>query len=137
MAKDEHERTFLERENYEFLSNMARYYMLDAIACEMHNEGYGLDGNRAENDTLWLARSFYDATRGARFNVAHWDNLSDEERAEYIKQAEVIMRLIPQLMSRISDRCVRISKAVRTSIKAEKLDEWYRENEAHPARRRF
>mgnify|MGYP000872335095 CR=1 FL=1 len=125
----DHDKTFLE-DDAGFLSRIARFYALDAIRCEMHNEGYSLDGNTEETDTSWFARNLYDAQPG--FHRPRWDNLSEEERQEHIQEAALILSLIPRLMSRISARCIRISEAVNTIIKAEKLSEYYEEAQKHP-----
>jgi hypothetical protein len=132
MAHDykEHEKTFLQ-ESPEFLSRMARYYMLDMIRATMHNEGYALEGNTEESDHRWLARWIYQQD-GDRH---HWDQVPEDVRERYLKLAQILMEAIPHLMSRISSRCIAISQAVNTTIKAEKLHEWYEQQEKHPARR--
>jgi hypothetical protein len=133
MAHNDHEKTFLE-DDTGFLSRIARFYALDAIRCEMHNEGYAIDGNTEETDTSWFARLFYEAQPG--FHRRHWDNLSEEERERHITEAKLIISLIPRLMARMSARCIRISEAVNTIIKAEKLDEYYRQAQKHPMQKR-
>ena len=133
MAHDykDHDKTFLQ-ESPEFLERMARYYMLDMIRATMHNEGYGLEGNTEESDVAWLARLLFDSHyRGAN---GHWDRADESLRKHYTELAELVIKSIPALMSRISARCIRVSQAVNTIIKAEKLQEWYAAQEKHPAR---
>lgn len=120
MSRDEHEQTFLSKHN-DLVERMARYYMLDSVACEMHNEGYSLEGNTEESDLRWFARLLYEHEGyQSRFEDAH-----DDIRKRYLKLAETCMKAIPALMSRMSSRCIRISQAVNTIIKAEKLHEEY------------
>ena len=124
-------KTFLE-DKTEFLNRAARYYLLDIIRREMHNEGYALDGNTAESDERWFARLLCDKDR---HEPNSWDRLRDEQRGEYLKQARNAMECIPALMSRISNRCIRISEAVNTVIKAEKLHEYYEQESKAPGKR--
>jgi hypothetical protein len=134
MAHDrykEHEKTFFQ-DDTEFLSRMSRYYLLDAIRCEMHNEGYALDGNTEESDVRWLARIIFD--NDGR-EPGHWDVVHEDVRERYMKLAELLMSCIPRLMSRISSRCIRISQAANSAIKAEKLDKWYEKQREHPERK--
>lgn len=118
MNRDEHSRTFLEK-NVDPIEQKARLYMLDAVACDMHNEGYSLDGNTEASDIRWFARLLYDSDD----QRLHWDNAGDEMRDRYLRLAVTTMKAIPALMGRMSARCIRISKAVNTIIKAEKLRE--------------
>lgn len=119
-ARDEHQKTFLSKNN-DLVERLARYYMLDSVACEMHNEGYSLDGNTEESDLFWFARLLYEHDGyQSNFEGAHEDT-----RKRYFKLAETCMKAIPALMGRMSARCIRISQAVNTIIKAEKLHEEY------------
>lgn len=119
-TRDEHQKTFLSKNN-DLVERLARYYMLDSVACEMHNEGYSLDGNTEESDLRWFAQVLYRAD-GDRF---HWDQVPQDVRDRYLRFAKVTMEAIPLLMGRMSARCIRISQAVNTIIKAEKLHEEY------------
>lgn len=121
MSRDEHEKTFLQNGNGDLVERMARYYMLDSVACTMHNEGYSLEGNTEESDLRWFARLLYQAD-GDRH---HWDSVPQDVRDRYLRFAKVTMEAIPSLMARMSARCIRISQAVNTIIKAEKLHEEY------------
>jgi hypothetical protein len=118
MPRTEHDKTFLEGHD-DAIEQKARLYMLDAVACEMHNEGYGLQGNTEDSDVRWFARVLYQAD-GDR---EHWDSTSQDTRDRYIRHAKVTLEAIPSLMARMSNRCIRISKAVNTIIKAEKLNQ--------------
>lgn len=123
---DDHNKTFLNDKN-DFIERVARYYMLDSVACTMHNEGYSLEGNTGESDLRWLARLIYE-----RDGYAHWDQETREVKERYLRLAGITMEAIPALMSRMSSRCIRISQAVRTIIKAEKLHEEYERIKALP-----
>jgi hypothetical protein len=125
---DDHNKTFLNDKN-DFIERIARYYMLDSVACTMHNEGYSLEGNTEESDLRWLARLIYE-----RDGYAHWDQDSQETRDRYMRLAQITMEAIPALMSRMSSRCIRISQAVRTIIKAENLHEEYERIKSLPGR---
>lgn len=127
MQQDEHDKTFLSR-NTDFIERIARYYMLDAVACTMHNEGYSLEGNTEESDHRWLARYIYQRD-GDRH---HWDQVPQDVCDRYMRLAKITMEAIPVLMSRMSSRCIRISQAVRTIIKAEKLHEEYERIKSQP-----
>lgn len=118
--RDEHARTFLSKNN-DLVERLARYYMLDSVACEMHNEGYSLDGNTEESDLRWFARLLYEHDQ----YYTRFEDIDKETRERYLKLAETCMRAIPALMSRMSARCIRISQAVNTIIKAEKIHEEY------------
>lgn len=48
--------------------------------------------------------------------------------------AETCIKSIPALMSRMSNRCIRISQAVNTIIKAEKLHEEYKRIKEMPGK---
>lgn len=125
----DHDKTFLNDKN-DLVERLARYYMLDAVACTMHNEGYSLDGNTEESDHRWLARYIYERD-GDRH---HWDQVPQDVRDRYMRLAKITMEAIPALMSRMSSRCIRISQAVNTIIKAEKLYEEYERIKSLPGR---
>lgn len=120
-TRDEHQKTFLSKNN-DLVERLARYYMLDSVACEMHNEGYSLDGNTEESDLRWFARLIYEHEGG---RSPRFEDADDKTREHYLRLAELCMKTIPALMSRMSARCIRISQAVNTIIKAEKLHEEY------------
>jgi hypothetical protein len=125
-------RTFLDDDS-DFLARAARYYMLDMIRCEMHNEGYGLDGNTEESDVSWFARRLYERSRQGRWADGNWDSMAEEKRKEYLELAGTVLEIIPELMGRISNRCIRISEAVNSIIKAEELQEWMEKQRKTPA----
>lgn len=127
--RDEHQRTFLGDDN-DVVGRLARYYMLDAVACAMHNEGYSLEGNTEESDLRWLARYIFDRD-GDRMG---WDQVPDAVRDHYLRLAKILIEAIPALMGRMSARCIRISQAVNTIIKAEKLHEEYERIKTLPGR---
>lgn len=120
--RDEHRKTFLSKNN-DLVERMARYYMLDSVACEMHNEGYSLDGNTEASDLHWFARIIY--TQDRHGALPSFEDADAEQRERYLRLAELCIKTIPALMGRMSARCIRISQAVNTIIKAEKLHEEY------------
>jgi hypothetical protein len=42
-----------------FVAPPARYHVVDAIACYLHNDGYALEGNTEANDGDWFARQIW------------------------------------------------------------------------------
>ncbi len=101
------------------LSHLApedRETTLDAIYCTLHNEGYGLDGNREAGDLDWFARKLYDQAPVFREGNTHWGNLDASERARWYELAKTALRLVPLLMSRMAHRCIRTSQAVKTVL---------------------
>jgi len=104
----------------EEVSYKARCNIVDAIYCEMHNHGYTLEGNTAETDVRWFARNLYQALKVGTVN---WDMETEETRMDWDRQARVVLTLLPNLMSRMSHRCIAYSRTLKTILEAEKATE--------------
>ena len=97
----------------------ARHGILDSIACNLHNKGYSIQGNTEESDCRWLARAMY-CDHPTRF--AHeprdFDRLNENEQADWVRIAEIAVKCLPSLMSRIAHRVILMSQALRTMERA-------------------
>lgn len=92
-----------------YLSTEARWYALDSMACLFHNHGYSLQGNKASNDALWLARDLRSKLdHGASWEIAHPDR-----QVELLTIAQAALDALPGLAERISSRYLRMAKAIR------------------------
>lgn len=94
-----------------FAGMQVQAHLLDALACQFHNEGWALDGNTEENDHRWLAQrmwaSFTQAPAGS------FDDLEAAEQERWCQMARAAISALPDLMGRIALRAVRWSKALR------------------------
>jgi len=105
----------------EFSAGQAKHYILDSLACALHNEGYAIQGNREENDHKWLARAMWCARNGEASGV--FDTLSDDSKEEWYKLARAAINALPGLMGRIAQRAVSYSKALRSLDRAVRLEQ--------------
>ncbi len=97
----------------EHASFETRTMLLDALACVCHNEGHGLAGNTAVFDQEWLARRMW-AGQNPFKHANHWENVSAEDRTEWMEIAKVALDALPQLMGRISSRYLSWESALRS-----------------------
>jgi hypothetical protein len=95
-----------------FCSNEAENWVLDGLACYLHNEGYALSGNKEESDEMWLARIIL-KDRVQR-HADNWEQATAIEREEALHLARIAIRNLPALCDRISHRYVNASKAIRS-----------------------
>jgi hypothetical protein len=97
-----------------FVSTEARHQVIDAVACELHNVGYQLEGNTEAFDAEWLARMLWSEETGAM--VADWD-LDQvgmaETRIRYITLARSALKVLPAYQERVAHRLVALSKVMR------------------------
>lgn len=77
----------------DFLTQEARRHVLDAIACEFHNQGYTLNGNTEASDVAWLARRI-----GDRIDYLALSN------DDLLKVAEVARHAMSELADRMASR---------------------------------
>ena len=96
------------QEMTDFLSREARSHVLDSLACVFHNEGYGLEGNTEENDTLWLANLI-----SVELDGKELERQSPHQRDKLLRLAKVAKDSLPLLAERMAARYIRISKAIR------------------------
>lgn len=104
----------------DFLSAEARYFVLDAISCALHNEGYGLLGNHEAKDTFWLAREIYGRLDGQKFDAKRFDDMTDEERQKWMEIAAVTIECLPRLADRIAARYLALEKSLNLLLRREK-----------------
>lgn len=95
-----------------FVSTEAQNWILDALSCYLHNEGYNLEGNTAESDELWLARIIL-KDRVQR-HADNWEQATSIEREEALHLARIAIRNLPALCDRIAHRYINASKAMRS-----------------------
>jgi hypothetical protein len=95
-----------------FVSTEAQNWVLDGLACYLHNEGYNLEGNTAESDELWLAQIIL-KDRVCR-HADNWEQATPIEREEALHLARIAIRNLPALCDRIAHRYINASKALRS-----------------------
>lgn len=93
----------------DFLSQEAKRHVLDAIACEFHNQGYTLQGNTEHNDVAWLANRICQELEDRPI-----ESCSEDRQRELLKVADVAKRSMAALADRMASRYIAISKSVRT-----------------------
>lgn len=98
--------------------------VLDALACELHNEGYALSGNTAENDEEWFARWLYtvSANRGYHGRTA-WEMLEPYEQKLWRALAQLSIECLPFLMERMASRYISAAEAIRVLEKGTRWDD--------------
>lgn len=95
----------------------SHYYILDSIACNLHNDGHSLLGNTEESDLRWLARMMWQE-KNRMVGAGIWDTLPQPERDAWIETAGIAVKCLPALMGRIAHRSITISKALRSLERA-------------------
>lgn len=107
-------------EALDFLTAEARFFVLDAISCTLHNEGHSLKGNTDGFDDAWLARRIY-----AEFELnGDWDRETNEVHDRYLKIARVAIISLPALAGRIASRYLNLEKALNGLIRGERYYRW-------------
>ena len=99
-----------------YASRETRNYIVDSLACHLHNEGYALEGNTEANDVEWFARNLYDR----RYENPRWDATSDEVKDRYRQTARAVVAVLPDFQLRIAHRLIALSKVVREIERAER-----------------
>lgn len=99
-------------------------HVLDALACELHNEGYALSGNTPEGDDEWFAQWLYtvSANRGQHGRTA-WDHLEPYEQKLWLNLAGLCIECLPFLMERISSRYLSAAEAIRVLERGTRWDD--------------
>ncbi len=102
----------------EHVSREAREMMLDALYCRLHNRGHDLEGNTEKSDLEWFAQRLFNCLCT---DQTHWEQLPEVGgRQSWMKMARVALELLPLLMSRIANRCIVQSQAIRQLLDAER-----------------
>jgi len=110
-------------EPFDFAWRESHNAILDSIACNLHNKGYSIQGNTEESDFRWLARAMY-CDYPVRFShePRAFDNLTEEQRADWVRHAEIAVACLPALMSRIAHRVILMSQALRQMERARRIE---------------
>lgn len=103
----------------DFVSQEARYYVADAVACQIFNLAGDLEGNTEAKDVEWFAQELYLELHpnGVRW---HWEQLGPDDRARWEDEARACLRVLPRLMDRIASRCYAHAAVLRTLANAER-----------------
>lgn len=93
--------------------------VLDALACELHNDGHFLSGNTEANDTAWFAEWLHRVWAEDSHKRTAWNHLEEEDRRQWFKLAKLVISALPFLMERISNRYLAMASALRMLEKSE------------------
>jgi hypothetical protein len=100
-----------------WLGDKDRDDAVDAVYCELHNRGQQLAGNTPESDVDWFARLIW-AEQHENDPPWHFDDfISGKERQRYIELSEIVIRIMPRLMSRVADRSIAWAAACHTILR--------------------
>lgn len=102
----------------DFASAETRYFLLDAIACSLHNNGYAMQNNTEANDVQWLARTIFFNVRGEHLNQA-WEILPDAEKERYYATARATIVSLPMFLDRMANRYLNLKQALNLLLRAE------------------
>jgi hypothetical protein len=100
-----------------FVSQESRHWVLDALACTFHNEGYGLQGNTEKSDVRWLAHMIRSAET---FGNNDFERIPKEDQERYLKLAEISIKALPALIERIASRYIGWAAALRSMEEMER-----------------
>src|SRR5260221_10549849 len=115
----------LERELGEplhYVSQEARYFVLDALACHMHNKGYFIQGCTEETDARWFARALWTEFHGEAVSAGEFDNQKTEDQEVWIKTARCAISRLPSLMPRVASRAIHYSQALREMERTSRIE---------------
>lgn len=112
MSRENDRKTFLE-DALDFCGQNERYGVADALYCRLHNTGYHLAGNTAENDLEWLASKLYEEWISHRPGPARWEQSSPEHRELFHGVARCCLKILPDFQLRVASRLIEFSKVVR------------------------
>ena len=101
----------------------SRHYILDSIACNLHNKGHQLSGNTEEKDADWLAALMWSnfPVFGAQVR-SRFDDLPAHEQEHWKKIAACTIQCLPALMGRIAHRVILMSQAIRGMERAMRVE---------------
>ena len=103
-----------------YIAAEAEHLVVDAIACDLHNNGYALQGNTEQGDHEWFAAEIYGHQhKGADVSL---DRLSEKDRLFWKDVAQACVEAMPRLMSRIAHRCILHSRAMASLERAIRLE---------------
>lgn len=104
-----------------YISQEAKHFVLDSLACHMHSKGYFIQGYKEENDAMWLARIMLNEFEGQRGNN-DWERRDEDLRTHWIRIAHCAIACLPSLMGRVADRAIHYSQALRELERASRLE---------------
>jgi len=96
-----------------YVGKEARWFVLDALACHMHNKGYFIQGCTEENDARWFARILWTEFHERAVMRGEFDSESADEQERWVKIARCAISGLPSLMGRVADRAIHYSQALR------------------------
>ena len=105
-----------------YVSQEARYFVLDALACHMHNKGYFIQGCAEENDTRWFARALWTEFNEGVVSAGEFDSQQAEDQNMWIKTARCAISRLPFLMSRVANRAIHYSQALREMERTSRIE---------------
>ncbi len=105
-----------------YVSQEARYFVLDALACHMHNKGYFIQGCTEENDARWFARAMWTEFHGEVVSAGEFDSQKAEDQEMWIKTARCAISRLPSLMSRVANRAIHYSQALREMERTSRIE---------------
>lgn len=97
------------------------HVIVDTIACDLHNNGYALEGNPEANDPDWLAAEIY--SRCKEHGETPFDRLAESDQHFWRGVAVACIATMPRLMSRIAHRAILYSRAWRSLERALRAEE--------------
>lgn len=101
-----------------YVSQEAKYHVTDALYCHFHNAGQTLVGSTEENDVEWFARIMWE--HPDRRHGERWDIELDAVKDEYRKFAELALRNMSKIQSRMANRLIELSKVMQDWERAER-----------------
>lgn len=99
-------------------------HVLDALACELHNEGYALSGNTAESDQDWFAQWLYTVSANRSYHGrTAWQMLEPYEQKLWLALAQLCIECLPFLMERMASRYIAAAEAIRVLERGTRWDD--------------
>ncbi len=102
-------------------SREVEHIIVDTISCDLHNNGYALEGNTEANDPDWLAAEIY--SQFSHHGETAFNQLAESDQHFWRGVAAACIATMPRLMSRIAHRAILYSRAWRSlerALRAEK-----------------
>jgi hypothetical protein len=97
-------------------SREVEHMIVDTIACDLHNNGYALEGNTGANDHEWLAAEIH--RHCGHHGGTPFDRLAESDQQFWRGVAAACIAAMPRLMSRIAHRSILYSRAWRSLERA-------------------
>ncbi len=88
----------------------------------MHNKGYFIQGCTEENDARWFARAMWTEFHGEVVSAGECDSQKAEDQEMWIKTARCAISRLPSLMSRVANRAIHYSQALRELERTSRIE---------------